>query len=179
MSHKCHKLHNQVGGCGVPHLPRPPSFIKLIIKVESIQDFSAAGEDLTSRCCCDLLRAPVPGCWSRRTGDLGPILLNQACLALPAASQVMAPLLRASAYTPAKCKLTDVLRFWEVGYRPTQWECRYMTNQCIFALLPLEKQPSQRVCNSLQRPSKSDLLFGVRSMLQVARFALRSTRSSR
>ena len=57
--------------------------------------------------------------------------------------------------------------------------CRYMTIQCIFALLPLEKQPSQRVCNSLQQPSKSDLLFRVRSLLQVARFALRWTGSSR
>ena len=86
-----------------PLWPRPPPFLKLIIKVESIQDFSAAGGALASRCCCDLLRAPVPGCWSRRAGDLGPIPLNQAWLAPPAASQIMTPPLRASACAPAKC----------------------------------------------------------------------------
>ena len=47
----------------------------------------------------------VPTVCARRAGDLGLIPLNQACLAPPTASQIMAPPLRASACAPAKCAI--------------------------------------------------------------------------
>ena len=93
----------------------------------------------TSKCCCDLLRAPVPRCWSRRAGDLRSIPSNQACLAPPSASQIMASPLRASACAPLNYAIwqtcfasgqSDIIRlnvqteFFRVG-------CRYMTNHAV------------------------------------------------
>ena len=94
--------------------------LKLIIKVESIQDFSAAGEALTSKCCCDLARAPVPGCWPRRTGVLGSIPLDRACRVAPVASQIMALPLRAPVCAPVKCAIWQTCSTWADRYRLTQ-----------------------------------------------------------